>query len=119
MSRPVGGGSYRAVLTLPFALRTFVPAIVGRLAYGLFPLATLFTIQQSTGSFTTAGLAAAGFGITAIFLPAKAHLAERYSHRVVLPLLAVACSAALIGATVAGEPIVLIVLMTLAGLAAP
>ena len=42
MSRAVGAGSYRAVLVLPFALRTFVPAIGGRLAYGVFPLATLY-----------------------------------------------------------------------------
>jgi hypothetical protein len=119
MSRAVGAGSYRAVLELPFALRTFVPAIGGRLAYGLFPLATLFTIQQATDSYTTAGLAAAGFGITAITLPVKARLAERYSQRVVLPPQALACAAALIGATVVREPLALIVLITLAGLAAP
>ena len=119
MSRAVGAGSYRAVLVLPFALRTFVPAIGGRLAYGLFPLATLFTIQQATDSYTTAGLAAAGFGITAITLPAKARLAERYSQRVVLPPQALACAAALTGATVVSEPVALIVLIALAGLAAP
>jgi predicted MFS family arabinose efflux permease len=119
MSRAVGGGSYRAVLQLPFALRTFVPAIGGRLAYGLFPLATLFTVQQTTGSYATAGLAAAGFGLTTIAMPAKARLAERYSQRVVLPPQALACAAALIGATVVREPIVLIVLITVAGLAAP
>ena len=119
MSRAVSAGSYRAVLALPFALRTFAPAIAGRLAYGLFPLATLFTVQQATGSFRTAGLAAAGFGITTVALPAKALLAERYSQRAVLPPLALVCAAALAGAALAGSPVVLIVLITVAGLAAP
>jgi hypothetical protein len=33
VDRPVSGvDSYRAVVTLPFALRTFVPALGGRLA---------------------------------------------------------------------------------------
>ena len=48
-------GSYRDVLLLPHALRTFVPALFGRLSYGLLPLSALFTIQQSTNSFATAG----------------------------------------------------------------
>ncbi|MDI6099571.1 MFS transporter [Actinoplanes sp. NEAU-A12] len=119
MSRAVGAESYRAVLMLPFALRTFVPAIVGRLAYGLFPLATLFTIQQATDSYTTAGLAAAGFGVTAVTLPAKARLAERYSQSVVLPPLALVCAAALLCATVLSDPVMLIALISVAGLAAP
>jgi hypothetical protein len=119
MPRAVGAGSYRAVLVLPFALRTFVPAIGGRLAYGLFPLATLFTVQQATGSYATAGLAAAGFGVTAITLPAKARLAERHSQRIVLPPQALACAAALTAASLTRSPVVLVALITLAGLAAP
>jgi hypothetical protein len=34
-------GSYRDVLLLPNALRTFAPALLGRLSYGLLPLSTL------------------------------------------------------------------------------
>jgi predicted MFS family arabinose efflux permease len=119
MSHAVGVGSYRAVLALPFALRTFVPAIAGRLAYGLFPLATLFTVQQATDSYTTAGLAAAGFGITAVTMPFKARLADRHSQRTVLPPQALACAAALIGACLVTDPMALIALLTAAGLAAP
>ncbi|WP_127502109.1 MFS transporter [Actinoplanes solisilvae] len=119
MPRAVGVGSYRAVFELPFALRTFVPAIGGRLAYGLFPLASLFTVQQASGSFATAGLAAAGFGVTAITMPAKARLAERYSQRVVLPPQALVCASALVAAAMAVEPVVLVGLITVAGLAAP
>ncbi|MBL7261166.1 MFS transporter [Paractinoplanes lichenicola] len=119
MSRALGVGSYRAVLGLPFALRTFVPAIGGRLAYGVFPLASLFTVQQATGSYATAGLAAAGFGITAVTLPVKARLADRHSQRTVLPPLALVCAAALTAAAFLRHPLALIALITLAGLAAP
>ena len=75
MSRATRAGSYRDVLLLPSALRTFVPALAGRLAYGVFPLATLFAVHQATGSYATAGLAVAAFGLASITLPAKARLA--------------------------------------------
>ena len=95
MSRAPGAGSYRAVLRLPFALRTFVPALAGRLAYGVFPLATLFTVQQATGSYATAGVAVAAFGLASLTLPAKARLADRFGQRAALPPLALLCAAAL------------------------
>jgi predicted MFS family arabinose efflux permease len=89
-------GSYRDVLMLPSALRTFVPALGGRLSYGLLPLSLLFTIQQSTGSFSTAGAAVAIFGLASLSMPYKARLVDRFSQRRVLPVLAVGCSAALL-----------------------
>ena len=119
MSRAVGAGSYRAVLSLPFASRTFVPALGGRLAYGLFPLATLFTIIDATGSYATAGLALALFGLTSIALPAKARLADRLGQRRTLPVLALLCAAALTAAATTHSPPALVTLIGLAGLAAP
>jgi predicted MFS family arabinose efflux permease len=119
MSRAVGAGSYRAVLSLPFASRTFVPALGGRLAYGLFPLATLFTIVDATGSYATAGLALALFGLTSIALPAKARLADRLGQRRTLPVLALLCAAALTAAATTDSPVGLVTLIGLAGLAAP
>src|ERR1700761_8841573 len=98
MSRATGAGSYRAVLTLPFALRTFVPALGGRLAYGLLPLASLFTVLHVTGSYRPAGRALAVFGLTSIVLPAKARLADRFGQRRTLPALALLCAAALTAA---------------------
>ncbi|MEU4294474.1 MFS transporter [Kribbella sp. NPDC026596] len=89
-------GSYRDVLLLPAALRTFVPALVGRLSYGLLPLSLLFTVQQSTDSFATAGAAVALFGLASLSMPYKARLVDRYSQRRILPLLAVGCSVALV-----------------------
>lgn len=96
MSGTVRAGSYRAVLLLPSALRTFVPALLGRLSYGLLPLSLLFTVQQSTDSFATAGAAVALFGLASLSMPYKARLVDRFSQRRVLPVLAVGCSAALI-----------------------
>jgi hypothetical protein len=81
MPGPAAAGSYRAVLSLPSALRTFVPALGGRLAYGLLPLATLFTVQQTTGSYAAAGLALAVFGLASITLPAKSRLADVHGQR--------------------------------------
>ena len=116
MSRPQAAGSYRAVLSLPYALRTFVPALGGRLAYGLLPLATLFTVQQATGSYSDAGLSLALFGLASIFLPAKARLADTHGPRRVLPWLALTCSLALTGAAFTPWPVPFV---ALAGLAAP
>lgn len=116
MPRPAAAGSYRAVLLLPFALRTFVPALGGRLAYGLLPLATLFTVQQSTGSYTRAGLSVALFGLASITLPLKSRLADTHGHRRVLPWLALACALLLAGAALTPWPVLFV---ALAGLAAP
>ncbi|GAA0587981.1 MFS transporter [Paractinoplanes ferrugineus] len=110
MPASVEAGSYRAVLRLPHALRIFAPALGGRLAYGLLPLATLFTVRDTTGSFAAAGLALALFGLTSITLPLKA----RYP--ALLPWLAVACASFLACAAFVPWPVPFV---GLAGLAAP
>jgi predicted MFS family arabinose efflux permease len=119
MSRATSAGSYRAVLLMPHALSTFVPALAGRLAYGLFPLATLFTIHEATGSYATAGAAVAAFGLASITLPAKARLSDRYGRRRTLPPLALLCAVALAAAAFVTGAVALIALITVAGLAAP
>src|SRR5690242_3623718 len=114
MPRPVAVGSYRAVLLLPSASRTFVPALGGRLAYGLLPLAVLFTIQQATGSYAAAGLALALFGLASITLPLKSRLsAGRPS---LLGWLALSCALLLAAAALTAWPVPFV---ALAGLAAP
>jgi predicted MFS family arabinose efflux permease len=104
------------VLLLPAALRTFVPALLGRLSYGLLPLSLLFTVQQSTDSFTKAGAAVAVFGLASLSMPYKARLVDRLSQRRVLPLLAVGCSLALV---VIASLTTNLVLVGAAGLLAP
>ena len=116
MSGTVRAGSYRDVLLLPLALRTFVPALFGRLSYGLLPLSLLFTVQQSTNSFATAGAAVAIFGFASLSMPYKARLVDRFSQRRILPPLAVGCSAALL---VIASTTSNLVLVAAAGLLAP
>jgi predicted MFS family arabinose efflux permease len=116
-------GSYRDVLLLPNALRTFAPALLGRLSYGLLPLSTLFTVQHSTDSFATAGTALAAFGLASLSMPFKARLVDRHSQRRVLPVLATLCAAGLaatafLGTTDAAGP-ALVILAGVAGLLAP
>ncbi|GAA1607251.1 MULTISPECIES: MFS transporter [Kribbella] len=119
MSGTLRAGSYRDVLLLPSALRTFVPALIGRLSYGLLPLSLLMTVRHSAGSFATAGAAVAVFGISSLSMPYKARLVDRFSQRRVLPFLAAGSSAGLF--LIAGTPntAVLLVLVGVTGLLAP
>lgn len=112
-------GSYRDVLLLPSALRTFVPALLGRLSYGLLPLSLLMTVRHSTGSFTTAGAAVAAFGIASLSMPYKARLVDRYSQRRVLPLLAAGASTGLFLIASTPNRAVLLLLVGVTGLLAP
>jgi len=120
LSGTVRAGSYRDVLLLPSALRTFVPALFGRLSYGLLPLSLLFTVQQSTGSFAIAAAAVAMFGLASLSMPYKARLVDRYSQRRVLPPLAVGSAAGLTVVASAGTTnSVVLLLVGVTGLLAP
>jgi predicted MFS family arabinose efflux permease len=119
MSSTTRAGSYRAVLLLPSALRTFAPALAGRLAYGLLSLSTLFTVHDATGSFAVAGSATAGFGLASLSMPYKARLVDRYSQRRVLPPLALVCALGLFATTFLSTPGLLVALVTVTGLFAP
>ncbi|WP_203589769.1 MFS transporter [Streptomyces sp. SID13031] len=114
-------GSYRDVLLLPHALRTFVPALVGRLSYGLLPLSALFTVHQSTNSFATAGAAVAAFGLASLSMPLKARLVDRFSQRRVLPPLALLCALglALTASARTTNATLLVLLVGITGLFAP
>ncbi|OXM68495.1 MFS transporter [Amycolatopsis vastitatis] len=112
---------YRDVLALPAALRTFIPALVGRSAYALLPLSLLFAVHDLAGSFTAAGTALAGYGFAGILLPVKAGLIDRHSQARTLPVLAV-CAAvpmAVIAVVSPANAALLVVLATSAGIAAP
>lgn len=81
--------SYATVLRTPHALRTFGAALLGRLSYGMVPLALLLAIKDATGSYSVAGGAMALFGAASVFLsPARAALIDRYGPRRVLPPMA-------------------------------
>ena len=78
-----------SVLTLPGALRAFIPALIGRLAFAMVGLALLLAVHDSTGSFTMAGLVTAVCGIANVIAsPGRARAVDRWGQRRVLPLLA-------------------------------
>lgn len=80
-------GSYAHLLRRPAVARTFVPALVGRLAYGVLPLSLLFTVQHATGSFSTAATTMALNGLASLSMPVKSRAIDRYGQRFVIPLI--------------------------------
>jgi predicted MFS family arabinose efflux permease len=100
MSRPQPALSYRAVLSLPGARRSFTAASLGRLAYGTVGLSLLLVVHQATGSFAAAGAASGCYALGTLTGPAKARLADRYGQRRVLPALGAGSAAALVAMAV-------------------
>ncbi|HET6860079.1 MAG TPA: MFS transporter [Streptomyces sp.] len=94
---PSRAATYRAVLRTPRSRRPFAAAMLGRLSYGMVPLALILTIQDATGSYATAGGAMALFGLTSVLLsPARAALIDRHGARCALPPMAVAYAVLLV-----------------------
>jgi len=87
MSGAAIAGSYADLLRRPAVARTFVPALVGRLAYGVLPLSLLFTVQHATGSFSTAATAMALNGLASLSMPIKSRTIDRHGQRLVIPLI--------------------------------
>ncbi|MGW7449428.1 MFS transporter [Kitasatospora sp. NPDC054795] len=86
---PSPNPSYAAVLRTPHAGRTFGAALLGRLSYGMVPLAMMLAVRDATGSYPVAGTVLALFGLTSVFLsPARAALVDRYGPRRALPPMA-------------------------------
>ncbi|HEY6798930.1 MAG TPA: hypothetical protein VI248_29975, partial [Kineosporiaceae bacterium] len=74
--RTTGEGSYSAVLRLQHSRRIFAAALLGRAAFALIPLSSVFAIQERTGSFAVAGGAVAAYGLTTVTLPLKSRLID-------------------------------------------
>jgi MFS family permease len=82
--------SYAAVLRIPYARRTFAAALLGRLSYGIVPLAVMLAVTRASGSYAVAGTVMALFGGTSVFLsPARAALIDRHGpRRALVPMVA-------------------------------
>ncbi len=77
--------SYLSVWRLPSAPVLLVAGFAGRLPSAMVPLALLLMVQQQTGSYAVAGLAAATYGLAmAGMAPVLGRLADRRSPRPVL-----------------------------------
>ncbi|WP_406456484.1 MFS transporter [Streptomyces sp. NBC_00876] len=86
---PSRAPSYATVLRTPHAARTFGTSLLGRLSYGIVPLALLLAVKDATGSYSVAGGAMALFGAASVVLsPARAALIDRHGPRRALPPMA-------------------------------
>ena len=71
--------TYAAIFRLPRVPLVFASAMAGRFAYPLVGLPLLLAVEEATGSFSAAGVAAGAYGATAGFLaPARARVLDRF-----------------------------------------
>ncbi|MGY1635548.1 MFS transporter [Geodermatophilus sp. SYSU D00742] len=77
--------SYLSVWRLPSAPVLLVAGFAGRLPSAMVPLGLLLMVQQQTGSYAVAGVAAAAYGLAmAVMAPVLGRLADRRTPRPVL-----------------------------------
>ncbi|CCG01396.1 MFS transporter [Blastococcus saxobsidens] len=77
--------AYLAVWRLPSAPVLLLAGFAGRLPSAMVPLALLLMVQQQTGSYAIAGLAAASLGVaSAAMAPVLGRLADRRGPRTIL-----------------------------------
>lgn len=82
-----GAGGHRILFSNPPLRRVFIVSSLGRFGYAVLPLCLLFSIAQGSGSFRTAALASAAFGLGGLVMPVEARLLDQHGQRRVLPLL--------------------------------
>lgn len=69
---------YHALLVVPGVKRITVPAVIGRLPYGMITLLFVLAVHHGTGSYAVAGLATAvNSALTAVTAPWLGRLADR------------------------------------------
>jgi predicted MFS family arabinose efflux permease len=89
---------YRPLLRTPGAAAFFLTAAVGRMGIAMTGLGLLWLLHARTGSYTTAGLATAGFALAeALIGPHLARLVDRFGQTRVLPWCLLAHGAAIAG----------------------
>jgi len=120
----VAAGPYRTLLAAPGALPLVLAAFVGRLPIGMGGLAILLLVEESTGSYATAGIVTALTAVAeAVGGPVQGRLIDRFGQTPSLLATALAFPAALVGLVLAADaraaPALLCGLGALVGLALP
>jgi predicted MFS family arabinose efflux permease len=111
---------YRPLLRTPGAAAFFFSAAVGRTGIAMTGLGLVWLLHARTGSYGTAGLAAAGFAIAeALIGPQLARLVDRFGQTRVLPFSLLAHGAAIACVLAATTPAASIAAATAAGAAVP
>ncbi|WP_433002427.1 MFS transporter [Kribbella sp. CA-294648] len=117
---PPATTGYRSVLRTPGAAAFFLTAAVGRVGIAMTGLGLVWLLHARTGSYTTAGLAAAGFALAeALIGPQSARLIDRFGQTRVLPFCLLAHGAAVVGVLASTTQVTAIVAATCAGAAVP
>ena len=118
MPRAVTG--YGPLLRTPGAAAFFLTAAAGRVGIAMTGLGLVWLLHDRTGSYATAGLAAAGFALAeALVGPQLARLVDRFGQARVLPFYLAAHGAAVVALLVSTTPAAAIVAATCAGAAVP
>ena len=111
---------YRPLLHTPGAAAFFLAAAVGRAGIAMTGLGLVWLLHSRTGSYGTAGLAAAGFSLAeALIGPNLARLVDRFGQTRVLPFSLLAHGAAIAGVLASTTPAASITAATCAGAFVP
>jgi predicted MFS family arabinose efflux permease len=95
---PRAATGYRSLLRTPGAAVFFLTAAAGRVGIAMTGLGLVWLLHARTGSYGTAGLAAAGFALAeALIGPQLARLIDRFGQTRVLPFCLLAHAAAIVG----------------------
>ena len=111
---------YRPLLRIPGAAAFFLAAAVGRVGIAMTGLGLVWLVHARTGSYGTAGLATAGFGLAeALIGPRLARLVDRFGQTLVLPYCLLAHGAAIAAVLAATSSAVLSLAAICAGAVVP
>ncbi|MFF2847356.1 MFS transporter [Streptomyces sp. NPDC058001] len=111
---------YRPLLRTPGAAAFFLTAAAGRVGLAMTGLGLVWLLHARTGSYTTAGLATAGFALAdALIGPQLARLIDRFGQTRVLPYALLVHGAAIGVVLASSTPTVAIVAASCAGASVP
>jgi MFS family permease len=117
---PRASVGYRSLLRTPGAAAFFLAATVGRTGIAMTGLGLVWLLHARTGSYGTAGFAAAGFALAeALIGPHLARLVDRFGQARVLPFSLLAHGAAIACVLASTTPAASITAATCAGAVVP